>query len=163
MQNTILFGIPRKKQEALYTDVWHNFCNFSITGEIALLYFELLDFIFVSIKGYFMNWRRQSRKILLLPSLSFWQSLVLCCFTESALQYCTGLVTEPGRVFQQTFWPRKYLDCFKIKICFGTLRFPPCQQWGEVFVVKEHKVEEHWLWDLLSGLQLMFEQLSAGS
>lgn len=85
MEHTTLFGIPRKKQEVLSTDVWHNFCNFILTGEISLLHFELWDFLFVSIKRCFMNWRRQSKKILLLSSLSFWQSLGLCAALQNQL------------------------------------------------------------------------------
>lgn len=86
MQNTTLsLAYPERNKRLFILMCDIIFCNFILIGEIPLLYFELLDFILVSIKGYFMNWRKHSKKILLLSSLSFWQSLGLCAALQNQL------------------------------------------------------------------------------
>lgn len=142
--------------------MWHNFCNFILTGHTPLLNFDLC-FILVSIKGDFMGWRRQSKKYLLLSSLSFWQSVGLCAALCNQL-CCISLVTKLDRVFQQTFWSRKQLDSFKIfRIFFDLLRFLWSQEWVKNTHLgwKTKMLEGRWLWDLPSALQLVFEQPSA--
>lgn len=84
-------------------DVWHNFCNYILIGEITLLNFYLC-FTVVSIKGDFIGWRKQSEKCLLSSSLSFGRSAGLGAAPRT--QRCSAVEgrSQTGQELQQTLW-----------------------------------------------------------